>query len=235
MRYVPTIFDRLDAARLPWKIYGTTKPKPGTWDQSAITAGRSARRWRTACTPGRTRTWWPPHSSSPDAKAGRLPAYSVVVPGNGTEPVQPAQPHVHGRGGQLDRPGRQRGHERPEWQSTALFITYDDCGCFYDHVPPGMNPDGTPQGPRMPLVIVSPYAKPGYTDTTPPRSPAILAFTEHTFGLAPLDPNDRGAYDFSHVFNYAQAPLRPAHMVMTPLPPWARHVHLTPAMLNDPT
>jgi len=38
-------------------------------------------------------------------------------------------------------------------------------------VPPGVNPGGTAQGPRVPLVIVSPYAKRGYTDTTPPHSP----------------------------------------------------------------
>ena len=31
----------------------------------------------------------------------------------------------------------------PDWNSTAIFITYDDCGCFYDHVTPGLNPDGT--------------------------------------------------------------------------------------------
>jgi Phosphoesterase family len=46
----------------------------------------------------------------------------------------------------------------PLWRSTVLFITWDDCGCFYDQVPPGINPDGTQQGPRVPLVIVSPHA-----------------------------------------------------------------------------
>jgi phospholipase C len=123
----------------------------------------------------------------------------------------------------------------PQWSSTALFITYDDCGCFYDQVRPGINPDGTPQGPRTPLVIVSPYARAGYTDTTPATFAGILAFTEHTFGLAPLNANDRGAYDFRNAFNYAQPPLRPVHMMMRPLPPWATHLHLTPAMRNDPT
>src|SRR5215475_6703191 len=47
----------------------------------------------------------------------------------------------------------------PEWGSTVLFITWDDCGCFYDHARPGINPDGTRQGPRVPLVIISPYVK----------------------------------------------------------------------------
>lgn len=77
--------------------------------------------------------------------------------------------------------------------------------------------------------------RPGYTDTTPTTFAGILAFTEHTFGLAPVNANDRSAYDFSNAFNYTQAPLRPAHMVTRPLPPSARHIHLAPAMLNDPT
>jgi phospholipase C len=69
-----------------------------------------------------------------------------------------------------------------------------------------VNPDRTPQGPWVPLVIVSPYARAGYTDTTPTTFAAILAFTEHTFGLAPLNANDRSAYDFSHAFNFSQPP-----------------------------
>jgi phospholipase C len=44
----------------------------------------------------------------------------------------------------------------PEWRSTALFITYDDCGYFYDQVVPEINPDGSPQGARVPLVRLRP-------------------------------------------------------------------------------
>ena len=90
-----------------------------------------------------------------------------------------------------------------------MFITWDDCGCFYDQVPPGTNPDGTPQGPRVPMIIVSPYAIPGFTDTTATTFAGILAYTEHTFGLAPLGVNDAGAYPFSNAFNYSQAPHKP--------------------------
>ena len=48
----------------------------------------------------------------------------------------------------------------PEWGSTAVIITYDDFGGFYDHVP---SPDGSPAF-RMPFVIASPWAKPAFTD-----------------------------------------------------------------------
>jgi phospholipase C len=121
----------------------------------------------------------------------------------------------------------------PNWRSTAVFITWDDCGCFYDQVRPGVNPDGTGQGPRVPVIIVSPYARPGYTDTTATTFAGILAYTEHTFGLRSLSGNDAGAYGFANAFNYNQAPLAPVHMVHRPLPASARH--LPPPDPNDPT
>jgi phospholipase C len=89
-----------------------------------------------------------------------------------------------------------------QWSSTAVFITYDDCGCFYDHVPPGRNPDGTRQGVRVPMVIASPYARRAYTDSHPATFASILRFTEETFGLAALSANDRNAYDYAQAFNF---------------------------------
>jgi phospholipase C len=125
----------------------------------------------------------------------------------------------------------------PDWASTAIFITFDDFGGFYDQVYPGTNtnPDGTQQGPRTPMIIVSPYAKPGYTDTMPATFAGILAYTEHLFGLSPLGANDADAYDFRNAFNYSQAPLPPVRMVMRPLPPWAKHLRISRALANDPS
>jgi hypothetical protein len=110
----------------------------------------------------------------------------------------------------------------PEWASTALFITYDDCGCFYDQVPGVPNPDGTAQGPRSPLLIISPCARPGYTDSTPTTFAVILAYVEHTFGVRSLAQDDANAYGFANAFNYSQKPLAPARMVQRPLPASAR-------------
>ena len=64
------------------------------------------------------------------------------------------------------------------------------------------------------MVIVSPYAKAGSTDSTNATFASILAFTEHTFGLAPLAANDAAAYDYANSFDYTQAPLagRPADL-----------------------
>jgi phospholipase C len=231
--YIPTIFDRLDAARLSWKIYGTTKP--------ATSGGWTDYNWSICpsladCLYTRQDGNLVPSSQFvAAARAGNLPSYSVVVPGNGTQAYSQHNGRSMAAGDNWIGQVARAVMNGPQWSSTALFITYDDCGCFYDHVRPGANPDGTPQGPRMPLVIVSPYARPGYTDTTPTTFAGILAFTEHTFGLAPLNANDRSAYGFGNAFNFAQVPLRPVPMVMSPLPRSARHIHLTPAMLSDPT
>lgn len=107
----------------------------------------------------------------------------------------------------------------PDWDSSALFITWDDCGCFYDQATPSMNPDGTWQGPREPLVIVSPYVKPGYTDSTSTTFAGILAYVEHNFGLAALGVNDANAYAYANAFNYSQKPLGPIPMVNRRIPP----------------
>jgi hypothetical protein len=75
-----------------------------------------------------------------------------------------------------------------------------------------------PAGPREPLVIVSPYAKPGYTDSIATSFAGILGYVEHTFGLAPLGVNDAGAYAYAHIFDYTQKPLSPIPMVNRPVP-----------------
>jgi hypothetical protein len=87
----------------------------------------------------------------------------------------------------------------------------------------------------MPLFIVSPYARPGYTDTQATTFAGILAYTEHTFGLAPLGVNDAQAYDFSTAFNYSQLPLKRVPVVQRPLPASARRIRVTPALASDPT
>jgi hypothetical protein len=58
------------------------------------------------------------------------------------------------------------------------------------------------------MIIISPYARAGYTDSTPASFLSLLAYTEHTFGLKPLSTGDANAYDYSDSFNYLQEPLQ---------------------------
>jgi phospholipase C len=221
--YAPTIMDRLQAAGLSWRIYG--EPKPGGakstgygWDICPSIAE--------CLDTTQASNNLPSAQFVTDAAAGHLPAFSIVTPGG---PYAKDSEH---NGFSMTAGDNWLGQvakavmNGPEWRSTVLFITWDDCGCFYDQVPPGTNPDGTPQGPRVPLVIVSPYAKPAYTDTTPTTFSGILAYTEQTFKLASLGPNVAQAYPFTNAFNYSQRPLGPARVVQRPLPPWAYHVNM---------
>jgi phospholipase C len=244
MRYEPTIMDELNAAGLPWKIYGGTCPQETTATDGlqtcTATKGYDGYEW--AICPSIAECLYTQKADTAatpqfftDAAAGHLPAFSIVTPGSSyftdschnSYSITACDNFV----GQVASAVMQS----PDWSSTVLFITWDDCGCFYDNVAPPRNADGTQEGPRVPLVIVSPYARPGYTDTTAASFDGILAYTEHTFGLAPLGVNDAHAYPLTNAFNGGQAPLPPVRMVTRPLPPAARHIHLTPALLNDPT
>ena len=119
----------------------------------------------------------------------------------------------------------------PQWAHTAIFITWDDCGCFYDHVAP---PAGL--GIRNPVVIVSPYAKARYTDSTVATTASLLAFTEHTFGLTPLGTADATAYDYANAFNFAQAPLAGIRMTQTTVPAGSlTYIAANPVDPDDPT
>lgn len=120
----------------------------------------------------------------------------------------------------------------PEWSSTAVFITYDDCGCFYDHVPPP-SPD---TGIRVPMVIASPYARAGATDSNDATFVSMLAYTEHVFGLPPLTASDAGAYDYANAFDYSQSPTAVASMVKTRIPERERaYIAAHPPRETDPT
>ena len=208
--YVPTIFDRLDAAHLSWRIY---------YDEGARST--SAAGW--AICP----SFWeclgsPQHDDAvddkqffPDAEAG-LPAVSIVVPPAGSSAHQPAS--VSAGDAWVGRVV-QATMASPSWPSTAIFVSFDDCGCFYDDVNPLQYT--VDWGPRVPMVIVSPYAKPGFTDSTPATSVSMLTFIERTFGLLPLNPcatedswdphctddardyNGQQTYDFSNAFDFS--------------------------------
>ena len=225
---VPTIFDRLDAKQLSWKVYGTIK----IWNICPqFAACLYTKQHNNVVDTSQFLT---------DAKKGTLPAYSVLIPvgPNGGDTSQ----HPGGHGSMLAGDNwigqvASALQSSPDWKSTALFITYDDCGCFYDHVPPGKNPDGSQQGIRMPMVIVSPYAKVAGTDTKRATFGSILRFAEETFGLAPLGVNDAHAYDYSNAFNFSAPPTKPrATLRQHPLPQWELQLMRSlPPDDNDPT
>ncbi len=94
------------------------------------------------------------------------------------------------------------------WWNTAIVVTWDDFGGFYDHVaPPQVNHLGL--GPRVPTIIISPYARRGSVDHTPYDFTALLRLVEERFGLAPLTPRDAHGPDLTASFAVNAPPSPP--------------------------
>ncbi|MFL5802919.1 MAG: alkaline phosphatase family protein [Roseiflexaceae bacterium] len=97
----------------------------------------------------------------------------------------------------------------PAWKETAIIVTYDENGGFWDHVaPPKMDQWGP--GSRVPALIISPYAKRGYVDHTVMDTTSILALIENRYGLAPLGTREGQAGNMLSAFDFSQNPNQPA-------------------------
>jgi phospholipase C len=122
------------------------------------------------------------------------------------------------------------------WSNTAIIITWDDWGGWYDHVAPKVVNDGTSWGSgyvygfRVPLIVVSPYARAGYISHATHDFGSILKFIEDTFSLPSLGYADAAADNLSDCFNFSQAPIKfqtipaplsPAHFLNDTSPPTA--------------
>lgn len=86
------------------------------------------------------------------------------------------------------------------WNDCAIIITYDENGGRWDHVKPPKSTDGFGPGSRIPMIIISPYAKRGYIDHTEYETVSILKFIESIWGLEPLTERDRNANNLLNAF-----------------------------------
>lgn len=93
-----------------------------------------------------------------------------------------------------------------DWLHTAAFLLWDDSGGLYDHVPwPTFDQYGP--GPRVPMVIISPYALPGHISTTTYEHSSLVKFAESIFGLQPIHSRDMTANDMLDSFDFNQTPI----------------------------
>jgi len=93
------------------------------------------------------------------------------------------------------------------WSNTAIFIVWDDWGGWYDHVPPKML-NSYEYGFRVPLIVVSPYARAGYISHVTHDFGSFLKFVEEAFSLPSLGYADATADDLSDCFNFRQTPIQ---------------------------
>jgi phospholipase C len=126
------------------------------------------------------------------AKAGTLPAVSWITPSGPYSDHPPASVH---RSQAYVTAVINAAMKSPDWNSTAIFLAWDDWGGFYDHVvPPTVDQNG--YGLRVPAITISPYARTGYIDHQALSSDAYLKFIEDDFlGGVRLDPHTDGRPD----------------------------------------
>jgi phospholipase C len=162
------------------------------------------------------------------AQTGTLPAVSWIDPNGFVSEHPPSlvsngQTYVTGLINAIMR--------SPDWNSTAIFLSWDDWGGFYDHVvPPAVDQNG--YGLRVPGIVISPYAKTGYIDHQVLSHDAYLKFIEDVFlGGQRINPATDGRPDprptvresvsilgdLSQDFNFNQAPRPPEILPVCPV------------------
>ncbi|HEY1866990.1 MAG TPA: alkaline phosphatase family protein, partial [Candidatus Cybelea sp.] len=91
------------------------------------------------------------------------------------------------------------------WKNTAIILLWDDWGGWYDNAPPTITNPST-LGFRVPMIVISPYAKPHNIAHTQYDFGSILQYIEQTFNLGSLGTDDSSATSMEDVFNYSQVP-----------------------------
>ena len=197
----PTLTDLLDDQKVSWRYYATSRT--GLWTApNAIHHIRFGPDWANVI--------FPQTRMLSDIAKGRLASVSWVTPSGqaSDHPWENAGLGPSWVASIVNAIGKSQ-----YWNSTAIFITWDDWGGWYDHVPPPQVLVDCEQwgcgyvyGFRVPLIVVSPYAKPSYISHVNHDFGSILKFTEEVFNLPSLGYADAFADDLSDCFNFNQEP-----------------------------
>jgi len=192
----PTIVDELDNQSISWRYYA---PSSGSiWTgPNAIQHLRFGPDWT-------NNVIFPNSVVLTDIANGNLPAVSWVIP-TGQESDHPALNDGSGPSW-VSSVVNEIGNS-PYWSNTAILISWDDWGGWYDHVAPQVL-NSYEYGFRVPLIVVSPYAKPAYVSHVDYDFGSFLKFIEETFNLPSLGYADSFANDLSDCFDFSQAPFQ---------------------------
>jgi phospholipase C len=200
-----TIFDRLDAADVDWLVYYDGTPSPFYFPNFRDNPLQVARCVNNS-------------QFFTDAAAGRLPAVAYLEENFTYQSEENPQNIAYGEN--FVRSVAAACMNSPQWHKMALFITYDEHGGYYDHVPPpsAVIPDDIPPdlklspkgtypaqfdryGFRVPFTIVSPWGQPQYVSHKVVDHTSVLAFLEHKWNLPPMTHRDAAAWDLRDMFD----------------------------------
>lgn len=193
---LPTIWDRLSAAGLSGRNYGSTLTTASLWGSRYASLIR------------------PISEFYSDAASGSLPNVAFVDPDFLTEPSNSYHPPGDIRDGEAFLAGIYGAVTRsPAWSSTLLILTFDEWGGFFDHVPPPIAPipageqaagnlDGL-RGFRVPTILISPFAKRGFVSSTVYDHASVLRLIETQWNLQPLTVRDAQANNLADVLDFA--------------------------------
>jgi phospholipase C len=197
-----TLGDELDQAGLTWRFY-TSKYGSRSSDAGSYWSGYQAVRHIYYGRDWKKDIVTPQKQFLTDVPAGKLANFTWITP------VCSDSDHVNCGGGYgpswvaslVNAVG-----ESKFWKSTAIFVIWDDWGGTYDHVrPPHLDYDGL--GFRVPLLVISPYAKQNYVSHVRYETTSVLRFAEDLFGLGQLAAADaRANSPAGDCFDFTQRP-----------------------------
>ncbi len=211
-----TIFDRLEAAHVGWKFYVKNYTPNLNFRNQLPNDPRDAQlAWVPLLTmprfiddPARRARLADLADLYVDLAKGDAPAVSYIIQGGTSE-------HPPGQivNGEIATVAIISAIMRsPLWESSAIILTWDDWGGWFDHVaPPQVDRDG--YGFRVPALIISPYARRGLIFHETADFTSILKFIERLHGLAPLTARDEQANDLMTAFDF----LQPARQAAIPV------------------
>ncbi len=192
--------DLLTRAGIPWAYYAAREDQRGyIWSAySAIHRYRmNPDRWQSHM--------FPVDDVVEDIRAGLLPPVTWITPRFELS-EHPEYNFCHGENWTtkvIDAIMRS-----PMWKDTAIFLTWDDYGGFYDHVPPPQV-DDFGFGIRVPMLVISPYAREGVVSGELGEFSSVLRFIEDNWGLNQLTHRDRDATPMLSAFDFDQEPREP--------------------------
>jgi phospholipase C len=188
-----TLMDLLDAKGLSWRYYQPQKPPAaGLWTLGAIK--------HLVHGPDVANISAPSTNILKDIANGSLAHVSWVMPTYG----ESDHPGSGSDGPSWVASITNAVGQSPYWSSTAVIILWDDWGGWYDHVPPAAIRSSYELGFRVPLIVVSPFAKRRYVSHVQYEFGSVLKFIEENFALGSLGYTDDAANDLADCFNFKQ-------------------------------